>query len=272
MIEEDSPESNSFIETVKPFLIFYRRLVPYTQKTKELSDDALRLRTVIAESTDPEKIFFEEIPRALGYTIADFSDDRKLEEFTISLQAATRELSSAFSNLVNRIESVISGVVRDSKLGFPDNKLILQGRFKKLRKENLNTKLRVFYQRINTPLDDRQSWISSIATAIVNKQLDQFTDDDERNFASLFPKRVHELDNLTDLSKKDVDGSEEEVLKLELTSFVDGVQRNLVRLPKQKMEQINQKKQEIRKLLSAEDRQSNIALLIKLLQEEIKDE
>lgn len=272
MIEETAPDSDSFIETVKPFLVFYKRLLPYTQQTKRISTEALRLREAISLATDPEKVFFEDIPRALGFTINDFSDDQKLEDFTISLQNATRELSSAFPNLINRIEDIIGHTIRTEKIDFPENKLLLQQRFKKLKKEHIDPKLRVLVQRINTPLDDRQSWISSIATAIIGKSLDQFTDEDEQLFQNLFPKRIHELDNFTDISKKDIDETKEEILKLELTSFVKGVQRNFIRLPKEKLKQIEQKKVTIQKMLDSKDKQANIALLIKLLQEEIENE
>ncbi|MGQ7868964.1 hypothetical protein [Sunxiuqinia sp. sy24] len=272
MIEENMPDSDTFIETIKPFLVFYNQLLPYTKQTRKLSKGALRLREAISQATDPEKVFFDDIPRALGYTLNDFNSDEKLEEFSISLQNATRELSGAFPNLVNRVEEVIGKTVREERIDFPDNKLLLQQRFKKLKKEHIDPKLRVLVQRINTPLDDRQSWISSIATAISGKPLDQFTDDDELGFQSNFYKRVHELDNLTDISKKDIDEGKEEVLKLELTSFVKGVQRNLIRLPKSKVRQIEQKKVSIQKMLDATDKQANIALLIKLLQEEIDNE
>lgn len=272
MIEEMAPNSDSFIETIKPFLIFYKRLLPYTKQTKKLSKDALRLREAISLATDPEKIFFDDIPRALGFTINDFTEDHCLEDFSINLQNATRELSGAFPNLINRIEDVIGRTIRNEKVDFPENKLLLQQRFKKLKKEHIDPKLKVLIQRINTPLDDRQSWISSIATAIIGKTLDQFTDDDEQLFQNIFPKRIHELDNLTDISKKDIDEGKEEVLKLELTSFVKGVQNKLVRLPKEKARQIDEKKSTIQDLLYKGDRQANIALLIKLLQEEIENE
>lgn len=272
MIEENAPDSDTFIETIKPFLIFYTKLVPYTQQTKKLSKDALRLREAISLATDPEKVFFEDIPRALGFTLNDFNDDLKLEDFSIKLQNSTRELSGAFSNLINRIEDVIGKTMREERIDFPENKLLLQQRFKRLKNEQIDPKLRVLIQRINTPLDDRQSWISSIATAIKGKPLDQFTDNDELEFQTIFPKRIHELDNLTDISKKDIDEEKEEVLKLELTSFVKGVQRNLIRLPKAKVKEIELKKQSIQKLLDSNDKQSNIALLIKLLQEEIENE
>ncbi len=272
LIEENVPSTDSFIETIKPFLIFYRRLVPYTQQTKKLSKEALRLKEAISSATDPEKVFFEDIPRALKFTINDLEKDEKLEEFSVILQNSTREISAAFPNLVNRIEECIGKTIRDGKIDFPENKLLLQKRFKNLRKEKIDPKLRILIQRINTPLDDRQSWISSIATAIMGKPLDQFSDSDELEFFTIFPKRIHELDNLTDISKKDIDEDKEEVLKLELTSFVKGVQQNLIRLPKSKIKQIEQKKQSIQNLLDAKDKQANIALLIKLLQEEIENE
>jgi hypothetical protein len=91
-------------------------------------------------------------------------------------------------------------------------------------------------------------------------------------FQTIFPRRIHELDNLTDISEKDIDEAKEEILKLELTSFVKGVQRNMIRLSKEKALQIDEKKKIIQKLLYKNDKQANIALLIKLLQEEIENE
>jgi hypothetical protein len=272
LMEEASPNTDTFIETVKPFLVFYKRLVPYTQQTKKLTKNALRLKEAISLATDPEKVFFEDIPRALGFTLNDFNEDQQLEDFSVALQTSTRELSGSFSNLINRIEEVISKTISSEQLSFPENKFLFQQRFKNLKKDHIDVKLRILIQRINTPLDDRQSWISSIATAIAGKSLDQFTDDDENGFRIIFPRRIYELDNLSEISQKDIDETKEEVLKLELTSFVKGVQRNMIRLPKEKMKQIDLKKIDIRKILDSNDKQTNIALLIKLLQEEIENE
>ncbi|QGY45754.1 hypothetical protein GM418_19380 [Maribellus comscasis] len=164
-IEENAPNSDSFIQTIKPFLVFYNRLLPYAQQTKNLSKEALRLKEAISLATNPEKVFFEDIPRALGFTINDLKQDEKLEEFSISLQNATREISAAFPNLVNRIEKSIGKTIREEKVDFPENKLLLQQRFKNLRNEKIDPKLRILAQRINTPLDGRQAWISSAASA-----------------------------------------------------------------------------------------------------------
>ncbi|WP_083631382.1 hypothetical protein [Labilibacter marinus] len=271
-VEEVSPNSNSFIETVKPFLSFYKRLVLFSQNTNQISKEAQRLRVVLAHTEDPEKVFFDEIPRAIGYSTKDLFSDESMESFTIALKNATSELSAAYSELINRIEEYINSIIDSSQLSFPENKLLLQKRFKKIRKEHLKTKNKVLLQRINTPLDDRQSWLTSIASAVVNKTPNNFSDDDEKAFQNLFQQYISDLDNISDISKKDIDSEKEEVLKLEVTSFVKGVQKHLIRMPKVKSRRLDEKKNSIREFLSSEDKQENITLLLKLLQEEIDNE
>lgn len=271
-IEEEHPTNESFIETIKPFLTFYRGLVHYTKNTNNLSKNAKRLRDVIIDSTDPGKMFFEDIPRALGYTIHDFEKgSNKLEDFTISLKAAVRELSSAFDNLINRVEDILNKEILSQELNFPDNKLVLQKRYKKLKDFSLNPKQKIFYQRISTALDDRKSWINSLGMAIMGKSLETISDEEEKILIDRLKAIIHELDNLTEISKKDIDLNKEEYLKLEITSFVKGVQKNFIRLPKNKTKEITNLEVEIKKLLKG-DKTTNIYLLTKLLQDQIDDD
>jgi hypothetical protein len=271
-VESINPDTDTFIETIKPFLTFYKRLVPYSRQTKHVSKNSQRLRVVLENTEDPVKAFFDEIPRALGFSLNGLEQDSNMEEFTLRLKETTRELSAAYSELINRIEGTINQTIDGGQLSFPENKVLLQKRFNKVKKEQLKPKLKVLLQRINTPLDDRQSWLISIATAILNKTPDKFTDDDVEAFDSLLKEYLYELDNITDISTKDIDSNKEEVLKFEVTSFVRGVQKHLIRMPKSKNKQIVSKMGSIRNLLDKRDRQTNIALLIKLLQEEIENE
>jgi hypothetical protein len=107
-----------------------------------------------------QRRYFSKTFHVLGFTLKDFANDNKLEDFSLNLQSAIREISSAFPNLVNRIENVISNTVQDELVNFPENKFLLQYRFKELKKEQIEPRLRVLIQRINTPLEDRQSWVS----------------------------------------------------------------------------------------------------------------
>jgi hypothetical protein len=272
-IEVDKASTNSFIETIKPFLTFYRGLVPFSKQTKAISKEAINLRNSIKEAIDPEKSFFEDYPRAMGYALSDFfKSDDKLESFAIKLRGCIQELSSAYENLINRFEEFLNRDILGQELSFPDNKELLKKRYKKLKLESLKPNQKVFYQRINTALDDRKSWLNSVAMAIIGKSLDNFTDNDEALLKTKLKKLIGELDNLTDLSKKDIDTEREEVLKLEITSFVKGVQKNLIRIPKSKNTEIAKLEKEVKAKLSAGDKQLNIALLVKLLQEQIDNE
>jgi hypothetical protein len=269
-VEETSPDAQSFINTVKPFLTFYNRLSPFAKQTKQVSKKAQRLRTVLANAKDPKKTFFEDIPRALDFNFN--KEDIKIDDFALQLKETTRELSFAQAELIQRLESNISKTIGLNNELFPANKLKLQSRFKKVKQEKVTPKLRVLLQRINSPLDDKQSWINSLATAVIGKSLDKFSDEDEKNYYALFKQYIHDLDNISDISKSDIDNENEDVLKLELTSFVKGVQKRLIRLPKKSNKKIEAKKSDIKSLIKDGDKQENIALLLKLLQEEIDNE
>jgi uncharacterized FlaG/YvyC family protein len=130
---------------------------------------------------------------------------------------------------------------------------------------------KVFYQRLISELDDRKSWLSSIAYACVGKPLDMFDDEDEYKLYENLKGIIHELDNLCELSETDINFDKEEVFKLEITSFVEGLMKNLVRLPKNKAMEVVELRDKIKEILS-KDKQLNVAILTKLLQEQMKNE
>ncbi|MCH5141978.1 hypothetical protein JMU72_14330, partial [Mammaliicoccus sciuri] len=69
-----------FIDTIVPFLTFYKDLPAYAKQTKTITKDSQRLRDAITKATDPEKSFFEDFPQALGYSLVDLNDSTdKLE-------------------------------------------------------------------------------------------------------------------------------------------------------------------------------------------------
>src|SRR5690606_17928417 len=58
--EGDFVGNDTFIETIRPFLSFYRALPDYAKNTKRLSKEALALRDCIANAKNPEQTFFED--------------------------------------------------------------------------------------------------------------------------------------------------------------------------------------------------------------------
>jgi len=272
-IEENTPTNESFIETFKPFVIFYKSLGFYNRNTSNISKKAIVLREAIANAKDPEKIFFEDLPKAMGYSTNELiNNDLKLEDFVLQLKSCIQEINGAYDNLINRLENFILIKVIGQQLNFPEYKEMLIKRFSKIKKHLLDTKQKALYQRIKSPLDERKSWLNSLSYAIINKSLEDLNDEEESLLYDKLLEKVHELDNLCELSSADIDETTEEIFKIEITSFVKGLEKILIRLPKQNTTEILKLKKDINKVLQGNSKDLKIALLTKLLQEQLKHE
>jgi hypothetical protein len=257
----------SFIETIKPFLLFYSQLKEYSKKTNRLSKESIQVRQAIVESKDPEKTFFEDFPRALRTNIQDITTNRdKLIRYIDTLQTAIREIRSSYDKLVDRFEEFIQDQVIYEKVDFEEYKMILQKRFSFVKAHLMLPNQKTFVQRINSALDDRKSWLSSVCQSVVNKPLENIADDEEPLLYDRFKSWVLELDSLTNISKAIIDNDKEDLLGLQFDSLVDGMKKSIIRLPKSKAPEIDKLKDSI-KLSLSKDKSLNIAALARLLKE-----
>jgi ribosomal protein S15P/S13E len=264
---EQKFDNNSFIETIKPFIVFYKQLPQYTKNTKRLSPSALKIRKAIASSKDPEETFFEAFPIALGITLSALQNDKsKLQSYTTSLQEAVRELRTSYDELLKRFEEFICLEFVGKSTDFENYREYLQKRFSKLKKHMLLSNQKTFVQRLDSPLDDKKAWLNSIAQAITGKTLEIFSDEDEIMLYENFKSMVFELDSLTRISKEDIDDSKEEVIGVKIDSFFSKIDPKVVRFPKNKSQEIEQLKNELKNKLG-KDNTSNIAAVLNLLKE-----
>lgn len=264
---EQKFDNNSFIETIKPFIVFYKQLPEYSKNTKRLSISAIKIRNAIATSKDPEETFFEAFPSALGLTLLALQQDNsKLQNYTTSLQDAVRELRTAYDELVKRFEDFICSEFVGQASDFEEYKAYLQKRFSKLKKHMLLSNQKTFVQRLDSPLDDRKAWLNSIAQAVNGKTLESFSDEDEILLYEKFKALILELDSLTNISKSDIDESKEEVIGVKIDSFFSKIDPKVVRVPKNKSTEIEQLKNDLKAKLG-KDNTSNIAAVLNLLKE-----
>ncbi|SDL78613.1 hypothetical protein [Siphonobacter aquaeclarae] len=262
--------NQAFIEVVRPFLTFYRDLPPYAKQTKRLSKEALAIREAIAQSKEPEKTFFEDFPVALGYTLDDLHRGATSVEIYIErLQDSVRELRGSYDELIDRFEKFITDEYIGERLSFSEYRAKLQSRFQRIRKHLLLSTQKTFLQRLNSPLDDRKAWLNSIAQAVLGKPLDLLQDEDELRLYDKFKGIIRDLDNLTQLSVEEVNSDEESVFSVEITSFVDGITKNVVRMPASKQAQIQTIETSIRSILKT-DSDVNIAAIANILKDLLK--
>ena len=270
----ETVNANSFIDTIRPFLTFYRNLDDYSKKTRRFSKHTLALRDAIAFAKDPEKTFFEDFPNALGFTINELRDKpEELENFAFQLQTSIREIRTGYDALIERVELFLNEAIQTQlavsntlqSLAFPENKQFLQSYFKPIKKHLLLPHHSVFYQRVVANLDDKRSWLAAIAQACINKYLNQLLDDDEFRLYDKIAAMLSELDNLRTLSKENVEEGEE---IFEFSALSTNFKQKL-RVSKQKLADNAHVSLKIQKALT-KDNNLNAAILANLLSQILK--
>jgi hypothetical protein len=273
MLNQETVERASqqgLIQTIRPFLAFYRDLPEYSKVTKRLGKEALAIREAITLSKDPEKTFFEDFPVSLGYSLEQIQNsDITLREYIESLQAAIRELRTSFDELINRFEEFILSEIIGETLPFKAYKAKLQLRFSGIKKHLCLPHQRTFLQRLSSEIDDRIAWLSSIGQVVIGTPLESLKDREEIFFFDKFKSLVHELDNLSEISEVEFNEDKEDAISIELGSFGEGVQKSIIRLPKTRNSEIEKLEAYIKEKLS-KDSAVNLAALANILKELLK--
>ncbi|MCP4368639.1 MAG: hypothetical protein GY797_11095 [Deltaproteobacteria bacterium] len=270
--QQQAPQfsSETFVETINPFFTFYRSLPNYTHKTKRLNKRTLKLREAIAKAKDPEKTFFEDFPKALDYKDLNFTqlDDEGLASYTFQLQESIKELQNCFADLVTRIEQHFLQELGYEAKVFPDYKVDIATRYQTLKKHLLLPQQKVFFTRLLSPLEERQTWLSSVVQAVLKKNIAHMRDEDEEVVFDRLSQAIRELDNLCKITAADIDLEQEEVVQLEITTFNSEPKKETIRLPKQKSDEAAKLQAAIREVLvRTTDITVQKVALLKLLQD-----
>ena len=268
---EDKASNLTFIDTIRPFLTFYRGLPEYTKRTQKLSNTALKLREAISNAKDPEKTFFEDFPQALGYSsVKLYNSEKYLEDYIIQLQDNIRELRTSYEELVNRVEQYLLKITGNDEKQLLEYKTELKNRFSSIKLQLFAPYQKSFYMRLTSELDDRTSWLNSLVHSLLNKNLDTINDDEEEILYSKIEKIISEFDNLCEFSKLNIDNSNEEAIKVELNSINDSLKKDIIRMTKKEIKAIEKVEERFRdELLKTHDKKLRKYLLLKLLKEEL---
>jgi len=268
--QEKRPTKKSFIDTIGPFLVFYRELQEYSKKTKKLSKEAIGLRTAIQNAKDLEQTFFQDFPNALRFTTNELSkSQKKLEKYIKELHSKIDELKSCYPELLFRIEKDLVEKFDLKNDSFPEYKLELQKRYSKIKKHLLNSNQQVTYQRINSAIDDRDSWLSSLIQAIIKKRLEQIDDRDEKIIYEKIDEMRLEFDNLLEFSYLSIN-DQDNIIKLNITSVKDESLQQTFQISDKEQKESEYLAEELREILRKNKKQ-NILALLRLLKEELNE-
>lgn len=259
--------AQTFIETIKPFLVFYRGLPEYSKQTNRLSKGSISIRNAIANSKDPEQSFFEDFPTALGYSVAKIQRDRaELQHFIVQLQDSIKEIRNCFDELVNRFESFLQDKYFDKPIVFEEYKIKFQKRYTNLHRHLLLNSQKSFVQRIDSQIEDKKSWLSSLAQSLTGKSLEKFKDEDELLLYDKFTDMILDLDSLNRISKSKFDEKKEVALDVQINSFEGGMTNKVIRLPKGKSKEVENLEAKIKEILS-KDKSVDLAAITTVLKD-----
>jgi len=251
-------------------LIFYINLPEYTKKTQRLSNQAILLREAIANSKEPEKTFFEDIPKALGFNIDKLKDsDDLLGNFVVQLQKCIKEIRESYTELIDRVEEYIKKLLEIENSDFPEYKYILSKRLKAINNHLLTQQQKIVLSRVNSEFNERVGWTNSFVSAILGKSLDNINDDDEKLLFEKIYDTINEFDNIIDIIKFDNDGNNTDVVKFQLTTLDKGTRNITIVVPKNG--EIKEIENKIKKHLTS-DVKKNQKILLKLLNEQLENE
>ena len=270
--DEGTPlKKTTFAQTYKPFLRYYKSLNEYAKSTRKFSDAATaRFRDTLANASDPEKAFFEDLPEAFGYKSGALTkNDEFIADYLDKIKAAVKELNTCYPNLIKRIESRFT-----SALGLPENfgeyKPELDLMFHGVKAHLLTQKTKSFLDRVLAPSETATEFVEKISSAVLDKRLEQLKDKDEETLLDNIVFLFHELEryrSMSDLSH----GEEGDRLFSFVMSSNSGVSETekAYRLPKSQVGLADDIENKIKSLLSGDDNM-DVCILLNLLSSKMK--
>jgi len=174
--------NSSFISIFSNFLRFYKSLNEYGKNTKSISPQGISVRDAIKNATDPETALFEDLPRALAFQGKNFvTNSENLDAFTNEILTAIEAIRDAYPQLLSRIEIVLfESFSINNKIEFKAKKQLLNELIVgQINESYLGQTSLVFYKRIISQLDDRDSYLKSVADVALNMSIDKLKDEQE---------------------------------------------------------------------------------------------
>ncbi|MFD2419024.1 ATP-binding protein [Amycolatopsis pigmentata] len=249
-LDVDAPTSPSarnprLLAVTRAMLERVMMLVPYARQTRRLSSDALTIRDVLSNATDPDELVFVALPKSLGFapiSLNAIKDEPTANAFVDQLITALNDLSGASAALRQEIVTTMGRAFRLP----PDLGELRSGLTERLRgfaNAPLELNLQGFVSRVlNETLSD-EDWLDPIIIRLTNKALGDWTDRDAEGFSRRVEEMARALDRVSHLydvhrsPALDTSGGRAEPRQIEtrlltLTTAGGAEERTLIHVPK----------------------------------------
>lgn len=269
--DEFNITTQSFIETIKPFLFFYKRLNEYTKHTHKFTHKStMRFRDVLATAKDPEKAFFEDLPEALGFS-KKLKQNADIEEYGNVIQKAIRELRSCYTQLIDRLESRLVDGLGLSSDDYNEYIVEIRQRLATIKLHLLTSKQKEFYHHIITEYDNRTEWYQSICYPILDHKLETLRDEEEDKLVEDLIYLFREIEKYADISKKSLADNDTAYSFDMVSTTGTNIRTQTYILQEKDKKHVSALETKINKILS-NDNNLNICTLLEILNKKMNNE
>ena len=186
------------LDIARPLTSFLLRLPDYTQKTRRLSETALRVRQALLLAKSPEQLLFEHLPEACGQrqeraAPRALTEQEKMQQngaaltakgdhagFAETLIGALRELNEAYGSMVGEMRTALChsfGCAEDATIG--ELRSLAIGRCHGLERYTVDVKgLKSFMRRAMDRDRSDEEWLDYVLTFLGQKPPAKWTDQD----------------------------------------------------------------------------------------------
>lgn len=186
-------DSLTALDIARPLTTFVLGLDEYTQKTRRLSETTMRVRQAFLLSKSPEKLLFEELPRACG-----FDENAELANFAESIHATLREMKNAHAGMLEDMRQAFCKGF-NTPIEEPLDELRTRLRVRCSGLDQYTVDMRGLILRIVDQAPTDEEWFAGLLLVLGHKPSDKWTDQDrdtaEYRLAE-FLRRLLELETL----------------------------------------------------------------------------
>lgn len=201
----------TLLDLAKALAVEMGQLPEYSQKTEYgISKEAKSVRSAFNLSKSPEKLLFEDLPKALGFdSISSSADESMLTAFSEAFTKALRELRNAYPDLLSHQRSLLAQAFNyHPDMQLKELRNALSGYCYGLDSYTVDTHgLRAFIMRLTKSTGTDQEWLDNILMFLGHKPTHKWSDGDakiaehrltvfSRGIIDLEKLRIHEKDRL----------------------------------------------------------------------------
>ena len=230
VVKNETKETVTLLDAVTPLVQFANRLPHYTKNTRSISPQSRTMLHALLTASQPEELIYTHLASALSIPrVCQDSSQHVLDEYLNRFEKSYEELRNARDELVRRCFVHLTETWNLASRDIDSARILLRKRIHSVKALMADGRLKVFASRVvdETAADDH--WLSSIASFLANKPIDEWTNSDESLYISELKLRFLQVEKLRPYARlyaltRGKLSYRTEKLEKQLVEFLEGVE------------------------------------------------